>query len=129
VVEALLSVLGAGVEHIAAGDTAVVLRSGFEPQADRVPIGPLAAPQNVEAVMADQEREIRVRWRSVRGARIYVVENLLDGATEWIQSGITTKVSFNASGLQSGKKYRVRVRAVGAAGLGPWSDEAVRMAA
>ncbi len=33
------------------------------------------------------------------------------------------------TGLTSGTKYWIRVRAVGASGFGPWSDPAVKMAA
>jgi hypothetical protein len=44
-------------------------------------------------------------------------------------AGIVTKVSFTLTGLDSGKRYRVRVCAVGASGQGPWSDEALTMAA
>ena len=128
-VEAILSILGAGVENVAEGETSVVLRSGFDVQAERTPVGPLTPPQNLVARMSDLQGGMDLRWRTVHGARSYIIETQLEGATEWVQSGMTTRVSFSLSGLLSGKKYRVRVRALGASGLGPWSDEAVKMAA
>lgn len=128
-VEAILSILGAGVENVAEGETSVVLRSGFDVQAERVPVGPLTPPQNLVARMSNLEGGMDLRWRTVHGARSYIIETQVEGTTEWVHSGMTTRVSFNLAGLQSGKKYRVRVRALGASGLGPWSDEAMKMAA
>ena len=129
ILEAKISVLGSGVEHIAAGDTTIVLRSGFQPVSAPIPIGPLGPPQNVEASMSDHEGQIAVKWRRLNGARSYVVEYCLEGTTVWRQAGLSTKSSFTITGLESGKKYRVRVCGVGAAGTGPYSDEAVKMAA
>lgn len=129
IVEAKLSVVGSGVEHIAAGDTAIVLRSGFQPQAPRVPIGPLGPPQNLEASMADHAGQIIARWKRLKGARSYVVEYCAEGESVWKQAGLPTRSSFVITGLVSGTKYRVRVSGIGAAGQGPWSDEAVKMAA
>ncbi len=125
----ILNSLGAGVEHIAEGDTTIVLASGFDIQAERAPVGPLSAPQNLRATMADVEGTVNARWNGVHGARTYVVECAPETGGEWKQAGITTKVSLALTGLQSGRKYRVRVCAIGAAGQGPWSDEAVKMAA
>jgi hypothetical protein len=125
----ILASLGAGVEQIAEGDTTVVLASGFQVQAERSPVGPLAAPQNVRATMADIEGQMKVRWNRVRGARAYIVEYMPESGGEWKQAGIVTKVNFTLTGLESGKRYRVRVCAVGASGQGPWSDEALKMAA
>lgn len=128
-VERLLRVLGVGVEHTAAGDTQVLLASPFELQAEPTPVGPMPAPQNVRVTASEMEGEIIARWKTVRGAKSYVVECCLEGAPDWSQAGVTTKARITLKGLNSGKKYRVRVRAVGAAGTGPWSDEALKMAA
>ena len=129
VVEAKLSVIGSGVEHIAAGDTTVVLRSGFKPQAERAPVGDLGVPQNLEAIMADRQGELKARWQRLTGARSYVVEYCVEGESVWRQAGLSTKASFTLTGLVSGTRYRIRVSGIGAAGQGPWSDEAVKMAA
>jgi hypothetical protein len=128
-VEALLTVLGSGVEHLSEGSTEFVVASGFDVQAPRKTVGPLPAPQNLVALMADLEGQIRLRWNRVKGAKSYVIEYTPDGSNNWTHAGVTTKASFNLSGLESGKRYRIRVRAIGTAGPGPWSDEAVKMAA
>ncbi len=125
----VLASLGAGVESIAAGETTIMVASGFELHAERAPIGPLAAPQNVRAAFADHAGQVICRWGGVRGARSYIVECAPENGGDWKHAGVTTKVSFTLTGLESGKKYRVRVCAIGAAGQGPWSDEAVKMAA
>jgi len=129
IVEAKISVLGSGVEHIAAGDTTIVLRSGFTPESAPAPIGPLGAPQSVEAIMSAHEGQIKVRWKALKGARTYVVEYCLEGTAVWKQACLCTRASATITGLESGKRYRVRVSGIGAAGQGPWSDEAVKMAA
>ena len=125
----ILASLGAGVEQIAEGETTVVLASGFDLQAERAAVGPLVAPENLRLSIADMDGELKARWNKVRGGRSYVVEYSLEGSGAWIHAGVSTKVSFTLTGLESGKKYRIRVRAIGAAGAGPWSDEAVKMAA
>jgi hypothetical protein len=125
----ILASLGAGVEHLAEGDTTIVLASGFDVQAERAPVGPLGAPQNLRVATADQEGQINVRWSKVHGARAYIVECAPESGGEWKQAGVITKASFTLTGLESGKKYRVRVCAVGSAGQGPWSAEALKMAA
>jgi hypothetical protein len=124
-----LASLGSGVEQIAEGDTAVVLASGFGVQAERAPVGPLGAPQNLRATTADIEGQVEARWNKVRGANAYIVECAPESGGEWKQTAVITRVNCVIPGLESGKKYRVRVCAVGATGQGPWSDEAVKMAA
>lgn len=128
-VENILSVLGAGVEHTAQGDTAVILASGFDLQASPQPVGPVGAPQNLRAQTSDTQGEVTCRWRRLLGAASYFVECSEDPTGPWLPSGVTTRASFQVTGLVSGKRYRFRVRALGTAGLGPWSDEAVKMAA
>ncbi len=66
----------------------------------------------------------------MRGAKTHVVEVCPDPLSEanWKRIGLPTKSSFTASGLTSGNKYWFRVAAVGAAGQGPWSDQAMKMA-
>jgi hypothetical protein len=125
----ILASLGSGVEQIAEGETTIVLASGFDVQAERAPVGPLGAPQNLRAATADIEGQVKARWNKVRGARAYIVEIAPESGGDWKQTAVLTRVSCVVPGLDSGKRYRIRVCAVGATGQGPWSDEAVRMAA
>ncbi len=118
-----------GYVEITAVSEAGVVSTGFEPSAAAAPNGMLAAPQNVVATMGDLEVEVDVAWNRVRGAGSYVVESkLYNDPGAWQQAKIIQKSRATVTGLQSGKKYSFRVRAVGAAGEGPWSDDAVMMA-
>ena len=118
-----------GYVEITAVNEAGVISAGFAPRAAAAPIGMLAAPQNVVATMGDLEGEVDVAWNRVRGAASYVVEyKLYNDPGAWLQAKIIPKSRVTVTGLQSGKKYSFRVRAVGAAGEGPWSDDAVMMA-
>ena len=118
-----------GYVEITAVSEAGVISTGFEPRAAAAPIGMLGAPQNVVATMGDLEGEVDVAWNRVRGAGSYVVEcKLYNDPGAWQQAKIIQKSRVTVTGLESGKKYSFRVRAVGAAGEGAWSDDAVGMA-
>ncbi len=118
-----------GYVEITAVNEAGVISAGFDPRAAAAPIGALLAPQNVVATMGDLEGEVDVAWNRVRGAGSYVVEcKLYNDPGAWQQAKISQRSRVTVTGLQSGKKYSFRVRAVGAAGEGPWSDDAVMMA-
>ena len=125
----ILASLGSGVEQLAGGETTIVLASGFDVLADPAPVGPLPAPQNLRVTTADIEGQVNARWSKVRGASAYIVECVPEAGGEWKQVTVITKASYTLAGLESGKKYRLRVCAVGSNGQGPWSDEAVKMAA
>ena len=45
----------------------------------------------------------------------------------WLKGPISTASSFTISGLTSGQRVWVRVRAIGAQGEGPWSDPATKI--
>ena len=72
-----------------------------------------------------------VKWKRVKGAKSYIVECRTHGATPgpWQQAKLCTAAKCSITGLIPGQEYAFRVRALGAAGEGPWSDEAVKMAA
>ena len=66
----------------------------------------------------------------LRGLQTYVLELTEDptGLTGWRNVGVTKKSSHTITGLVSGRRYWVRVAAVGAAGQGPWSEVATKVA-
>ncbi len=66
----------------------------------------------------------------VKRAKSYILDCRTHGATPgpWAQAKILTTTKFALTGLTPGQEYSFRVRAVGSAGEGPWSDEAVKMA-
>ena len=127
--EATLAALAAGVESVTGGDPAAIQSAGFDLRGPKAPVVPVAAPQNVLSFMGEMEGTIGTEWDPVNGAHSYVVECAQTPAGPWNQVGITTRSDYEAGGLTTGSKYWFRVRAVGAAGPGPWSDPTVKMAA
>jgi mannose/cellobiose epimerase-like protein (N-acyl-D-glucosamine 2-epimerase family) len=61
-------------------------------------------------------------------AKSYEVQTSADplSATSWSYKMSATKSSTTLEGLTSGAKQWVRVRGLGAAGPGPWSDPATK---
>jgi hypothetical protein len=123
-----VGLLAAGVEQASGGNPAIILTSGFEVRNPSAPIGPLEAPQNLEATTNGHQGQVKLRWGSVRGVDTYDVQVCADPPTE---GGWTTRTSCTASrvtleGLPSVTRQWFRVRAVGAAGPSGWSEPAVK---
>ncbi|MBL9131167.1 MAG: fibronectin type III domain-containing protein [Verrucomicrobiaceae bacterium] len=117
------------VHLVANGDPAKIVLAGFDLASERTPVGELPAPLNL-AVTMGAAGMLKLRWKPVTGASSYIIE-MADHSTAplaWAQVKVSTRASAEMGGLVSGKVYAFRVRAVGAAGEGPWSDEAVKMA-
>lgn len=129
--ELLLTQRAASVEIQSGGEETKILSAGFGVRASASPVGAMAQPQNFRATMGDLTGEIDLQWDPVRGAKSYILECRTHGATPgaWQQVKIVTSSKYSAQGLTPGQEYAFRVRAVGTAGEGPWSDEAVKMAA
>lgn len=116
------------VDEVADGSEAIILSAAFDVRAVPAPIGQLPAPENFMPTMGDMPGEIDLSWSAVRGANSYVIEWREQGTTgPWTQE-FATKSKHEVHGLVSGKTYVFRVLAIGAAGKGPWSLEAARMA-
>jgi hypothetical protein len=115
---------GAYVESKAKGDEAKILSSGFAVKSAGAPVGAMPAPENASASGGDMEGEIDFSWNPVRGRTVYAGEQALSPTGPWTQFYIGTRSSCTAPGLVSGTAYWLRVRAIGAAGPGPWSDPA-----
>ncbi|MCP5541842.1 MAG: fibronectin type III domain-containing protein [Akkermansiaceae bacterium] len=118
------------VETKAKKDAAKILSAGFEVRGTAAPIGELPAPINFLAKMGAQSGQILLTWKKVHGASSYVIhcrEHDVAGAA-WEQVKIVTAAKLKVESLVPGKNYAFRVRAVGAAGESPWSDESVKMA-
>ncbi len=70
---------------------------------------------------------IRLRWGGVKHRLMYEVQFRAGNAVseDWALLINVALNYFTAMGLASGVYYSFRVRAIGAAGPGPWSDVAV----
>ncbi len=130
VLEGLLTDRGGYVDRVSGGDATKILTSGFEVRATPSPVGAMTAPLHLTSSMGDMSGEIDLQWDPVKGAKSYIVECRTHGATpgSWTQAKICTSSRISVTGLTPGQEYAFRVRAVGSAGEGPWSDETVKMA-
>jgi len=110
------------VQNITLGDEAKILSAGMPVKGQSAPVGPLPAPGNLRITGGDLDGTIDCMWNPVSGRDTYIAEHATAVGGPWTQFYVSKKSSATASGLVSGQAYYVRVRAVGAAGPGPWSD-------
>ncbi len=108
------------VDVEAAGDPNVVLKAGFELRKRNNQPQPMTAPQTPIIKRTDTVGEIIFRWKPVPNSKNYHVEirPITAGGT-WKTTEFTTKARCVISGLTPGKKYAIRVKAMGADGIGP----------
>lgn len=131
VVEALMRSRARYVDDLAQGDASIIHKAAMETTAEKSPLGALPAPENVRAAYNGHSGQIRVRSSPVKGAASYVTECREHGPGApgpWQQVKVSTSATITATGLTPGKEYAFRMKAVGAAGDSPWSDEVVKMA-
>lgn len=126
--DVLITSLGKYIENVAKGDAAKIASSGAPLKGERESIGQLSAPANLRATGGDLDGETDCMWDPVDGANTYIVECASNATGPWTQTYVGKKSRCTAAGLTSGQLYYFRVRAVGAAGPGPWSDIAHKRA-
>jgi hypothetical protein len=73
--------------------------------------------------------ELDAQWDSDAAAKSYEIQTSADPVTaiSWVAQPSVTKSSAVLQGLTSGSRQSVRVRAVGSAGAGAWSDPATKI--
>ena len=126
--DADLMSLMAYVESASGGDEAKILSAGFEIKGKATPIGAMPQVEGLDSTVGDAEGRIILRWKSVKGAKTYEVQTCPDPITAagWKAAGLSTKASLILDGLPTGGRCWFRVRAIGSAGPGPWSDPCVK---
>lgn len=121
----LLVKLARYVNSVAGGDVEKAVTSGFELAKKPDPIDKLEAPSNFEASTGAIAGQVDLRWKGVRGGRLYDVY-ICDGDPTstgvWTKAGMTSKARFTVKGLIRHKAYSFRVTALGAVGEGPASE-------
>ncbi len=126
----VLTRLASHVEDKSLGDDAKIETAGFnvrQPAARHT--AELAAPAAVSATQGDHAGEIDLAWDRVPRAKSYLTQRTLDpaAASGWPGAYVSTKSQVTVPGLEGGKKYWFRVKAVGTT-EGAWSNPVARVA-
>jgi len=127
-VDASLTSLMAYVESASGGEEAKILSAGFEIKGKAAPAGAMPQAEGLESAAGDTEGRVNLRWKPVKSAKTYEVHSCPDPITSagWKPAGLSTKASLVLDGLPTGGRCWFRVRAIGSAGPGPWSDPSVK---
>ncbi len=129
--DTLLTARAANCEAVTPNDLTKLATVGLPLRTAAVAVGDLPAPSDLRATIGSHLGEIDLQWDPVYGASIYELECMEHGVAgqSWQAVKSVTQSKYTVTGLVSGKQYAFRVRALGPKGAGPWSDEAVKMAA
>ncbi len=99
---------------------------GLPLRAAPTPVGDLPAPANLRGAPRDIAGQVDLRCKTLKGAGSYEWEcKLHTDAGVWEKVKISLSASIRVTGLTSLTMYAFRVRGIGSAGPGAWSDEFV----
>ena len=116
----------------ATDDVSIAVTSGFSLAKLPDPVEQLDAPTNYVGGRGNLAGEIKLRWKGVRGARMYqtyICEG--DPSTDgvWRPAGMSSKGRITITGLITDKLYSFKTAALGVVGEGPLSEIATAKAA
>ena len=117
------------VEETTLGDTAKIESAGMSNRAPKTPTTSLPAPGNLSSTAGDEEGELDLVWDPVPKAKGYELQTSADHvtSTSWAFAETSSASRTSLTGLPSGSKIWVRVRALGPKKIkSPWSDPAVK---
>jgi hypothetical protein len=129
--DGVMSQIAGYVDNVAGGDEAKILSTGFDTRATPTAMSqPPPPPDALDTSISGYDGELDASWDTVAGARSYAIETSEDPptTTSWKHAGVSTKSRFKIKGLQSGKRYWIRVAAINSAGQSGWSDPATKIA-
>lgn len=127
--DASLSSLSNYVWETSGGDEAKIQTAGMTLRAPKTPTTSLSAPQGLTATAGDEEGELDLVWEPVLKSKGYEIQISADPATStsWTFAETSTGSKTTLTGLPSGSKIWVRIRALGPKKIkSPWSDPAVK---
>ena len=116
------------VQAATSGDPDRMETTGFRTSKRPSPLGVPAQVSRLVLEAGPVEATLKACWKPVHGVKVYEIESSLDpvGANTWTYKGTATKAKATINSLVSGTRIWLHVRAIGAAGPGPWSDPAVK---
>ena len=130
VVKASLTQLCDYVQSASGGDAVKIESAGMSVRADRTPVT-MTQVLNLAVSEGDNPASLDAMWKPVAGVRSYECQvNSSDPNVEanWSFKQSTSKSSVTLTGLTSGTKVWVRVRAIGGNdNAGPYSDPATKV--
>ncbi len=117
-------------ENASGGDPVKLQSGGFNLKSASSPVGMPDQVANLSATAGDADGEIDLQWDPVTGAKSYNVLASPDPitSTSWVNKPSVTKSKTAVTGLTSGARLWFKVAAVGAAGVGAFSDPATKIA-
>jgi hypothetical protein len=112
------------VQQTCGDDLAVLLSSGFEAVKSPTPAGVLPAPDGVTLTQGTLSGSLDLRGRPVPNAGSYEAQKTTSIANpnSWEPVGQFTAARMSLDGLTPGTTYWARLRAIGSAGPGAWSE-------
>jgi hypothetical protein len=116
------------VQAATSGDPDKMETTGFQTSKRPSPVGIPAQVTRLVVEAGAIEGTLRASWKPVRGVKVYEIETSPDplGANAWTYKGTVTKAKATINSFASGARIWLHVRAIGAAGPGPWSEPAVK---
>ncbi len=119
-----LSGMVGDVNAEAGGDETKLLSSGFELAKEAESAAVPGAVTDFSLTRGDYPGTVDGHCHTVKGARAYESRSIVGAMPEgnWGNGPTFLNSKFEWTGLTSGSKVWVEVRAVGTAGAGPWSD-------
>ncbi len=116
------------VQAATSGDPDKMETTGFQTSKRPSPVGIPAQVTRLVVEAGAIEGTLKASWKPVRGVKVYEIETSPDplGANAWTYKGTVTKAKATINSFASGARIWLHVRAIGAAGPGPWSEPAVK---
>ncbi len=114
------------------GDRQKLFASGFQLAKEGRPFSSLEQPKELTVRPTAFPREVKLRWKGVRGAIIYVVERSpfdYGQPDQWERVDETSRPQYTLRDMESHVEFQFRVRALGTKVKGPYSATAFGKAA
>ena len=127
--DTIITARASNCEAVTPNDTAALQSTSFPLRSAAAPVGHLPAPGDLRATPTNDEGVIELRCKRVKGAMSYEWQCRVDeGSPPWEAIKTSTSTKILVPDLTPGTVYSFRVRAIGSAGPGTWSDDAVERA-